>query len=246
MRLPVEPPSTRSGAGRTAPSHPEAYVRTYGSRSEPTLLDLVENVADWTRDAPLLLLTTARPELLDKRQAWGGGKLNATTVLLEALSPAEADGLVDNLLGKAALEPEARTRIVEAAEGNPLFVEQLVAMLIDDGHLAPEDGRWVPTTDLSAIRMPSTIQALLAARLDQLEEQEPLAAESASIEGKIFHAGGGWPQPPRPKRPRCEPARCGPPRGGGPWPGATCPPGSTSSSGPPTSYPSGIRPACTR
>src|SRR3989442_4290146 len=189
MRLPVEPPSTRSGAGRTAPSHPEAYVRTYGSRSEPTLLDLIEHVADWTRDAPMLLLTTARPELLDKRPSWGGGKLNATTVLLEALTERETDDLVDNILGRAALAEGDRKRIVEATEGNPLFVEQLVAMLIDDGHLQPQDGHWVPTTDLSAIRMPSSIQALLAARLDQLQEQERMAAERASIEGKVFHAG---------------------------------------------------------
>jgi class 3 adenylate cyclase/tetratricopeptide (TPR) repeat protein len=158
--------------------------------AEPTLLDLIEHVADWTRDAPLLLLTTARPELLDKRPTWGGGKLNATTVLLEALTDEETDHLVENILGTAALAGEDRQRITDATEGNPLFVEQLVAMLIDDGHLQARNGHWVPTTDLSTVKMPSTIQALLAARLDQLEEQERTAAERASIEGKVFHAGG--------------------------------------------------------
>src|SRR5207247_9996633 len=100
-----------------------------------------------------------RPERLDKRLGCGGGKLNATTVLLEALTGRETDVMVDDILGRAALAEEDRKGIVDATEGNPLFVEQLVAMLIDDGHLEPRDGHWAPTTDLSTVKMPSTIQA---------------------------------------------------------------------------------------
>ena len=93
---------------------------------EPTFLDLVEHVADLSRDAPILLLCMARPELLDVRPAWGGGKLNATNVLLEPLAPDETAELVDLLAG--GVEQGLRSRILDAAGGNPLFVEEMVAM----------------------------------------------------------------------------------------------------------------------
>jgi class 3 adenylate cyclase len=90
---------------------------------ESALLDLIEHVAVLSRDASMLLLCMARPELLDHRPAWAGGKLNATTVLLEPLAAPETDRLIDNLAG-ARLDTELRARINEAAEGNPLFVEE--------------------------------------------------------------------------------------------------------------------------
>jgi class 3 adenylate cyclase/tetratricopeptide (TPR) repeat protein len=141
---------------------------------EPTFLDLVEHVADWSRDAPILLLCLARPELLDDRSGWGGGKLNATTILLEPLGPDEAETLIDNLLAGSALPETTRARIAEAAEGNPLFVEQMLAMLSEDG-AADSD-----------VAIPPTIQALLAARLDRLEAPERDAIERASVVGKEF------------------------------------------------------------
>ena len=103
--------------------------------AEPTFLDLVEHVADWSRDAPILLVCLARPELLDARRGWGGDKFNATSVLLEPLGAEESGHLLANLLGSAHLPAEASARITEAAEGNPLFVEELLAMLIDEGRL---------------------------------------------------------------------------------------------------------------
>ena len=114
--------------------------------AEPTLLDLVEHIADWSRDAPLLLCCLARPELLDARPSWGGGKRNAASIFLEPLGPTESERLVDHLLGQAALSETARLRIVDTAEGNPLFVEELLGMLIDDGLLTRADGHWAPTT----------------------------------------------------------------------------------------------------
>ncbi|HUL84744.1 MAG TPA: adenylate/guanylate cyclase domain-containing protein [Actinomycetota bacterium] len=157
--------------------------------AEPTFLDLIEHIADWSRDAPMLLLCLARAELLDHRPMWGGGKLNATTIHLEPLTEAEAARLIEQLLGRASLEPDVERRIAEAADGNPLFVEELISMLIDDGSLALRDGRWMPTTDLSTVPVPPSIHALLAARLDQLDPDERSVAERASIEGRVFHRG---------------------------------------------------------
>jgi class 3 adenylate cyclase/tetratricopeptide (TPR) repeat protein len=155
----------------------------------PTFLDFVDHVSDWSRDAPILLLCLARPELLDDRPAWGGGKLNATSVLLEPLPQNECDLLLRNLLGEAELEQDARARIVEAADGNPLFVEEMLEMLIDDGLLQRRNGSWVAATDLSGFSVPPTIQALLAARLDRLSPEERAVAERAAVEGKVFHRG---------------------------------------------------------
>jgi predicted ATPase len=129
--------------------------------AEPAFLDLIEHLADWTRDAPLLLLCVARPELLEIRSGWAGGKLNATTILLEPLAGDEVSHLVDNLLGRAEILSAARTRILEAAEGNPLFVEEMLGMLIDDGLLRFEDGVWRAVDDLADVTVPPTIQLLL-------------------------------------------------------------------------------------
>jgi len=156
---------------------------------EPTFLDLVEHVADWTRDAPILLLCVARQELLDKRSGWGGGKLNATSILLEPLTEKESDELVRHLLGQTDIEPAVRDRITQGAEGNPLFVEEMLSMLIDDGLLRSEHGRWVQAGDVSAVSVPPTIHALLAARIDRLTEDERGVLERAAIGGKVFSRG---------------------------------------------------------
>ena len=139
--------------------------------AEDAFLDLVEHVADWSRDAPILMLCMARPELLDRRPAWAGGKLHAATVLLEPLGAAMSDQLLGQLGGD--LEPGLRGRILEAAQGNPLFVEEMVAMVAAS-----------PGTDVA---VPPSIQALLAARLDQLPEHERWALERGAVEGEVFH-----------------------------------------------------------
>ena len=156
---------------------------------EPTFLDFVEHVADWSRDAPILLVCMARPELLDKRPGWAGGKFNATSVLLEPLSDDDSGRLIENLLGRAELAPDIRGRVAHAAEGNPLFVEEMLGMLIDDGLLERNNGSWVTTGDLRKVSVPPTIQALLSARLDGLAPEERSVAERASVEGKVFHRG---------------------------------------------------------
>ena len=146
---------------------------------EPAFLDLVEHVADFSREAPILLLCMARPELLDRRQSWGGGKLNATNVLLEPLGTDEAAELLASLL-PAQVEDGLRNRILDAAGGNPLFVEEMVAMVAE---------RQTGNGELAEITVPPTIQALLAARLDQLDPHERVVLERGSVEGNVFHRG---------------------------------------------------------
>ena len=157
--------------------------------AEPLLLDLIEHLADWTRDAELLLICVARPELLEIRPGWSGGKMNATSILLEPLAGDEAGALLDNLLGDADLPGTARERILAAAEGNPLFVEEMIGMLIDDGLLRFEDGSWRAVDDLADLTVPPTIQLLLAARLDRLDAEERAVIERGAVEGKVFHTG---------------------------------------------------------
>jgi DNA-binding SARP family transcriptional activator/tetratricopeptide (TPR) repeat protein len=144
---------------------------------EKTFLDLVEHLADWTRDTAMLLVCLARPELLEVRPGWGGGKLNATTALLEPLSEAESTELIQNLGGGAGLADRARHRIVQAAEGNPLFAEEMYALVTEAGGVKMEH------------EVPATIQALLAARLDRLDDGERSVIETASVDGQVFHEG---------------------------------------------------------
>jgi class 3 adenylate cyclase/tetratricopeptide (TPR) repeat protein len=146
---------------------------------EPAFLELVEHVADFSRDAPILLLCMARPDLLDKRTAWGGGKLNASNVLLEPLPADDADELL-TALAPGGLDAGLRARILEAADGNPLFVEEMVAMVGE--RKADRDGG-------AEIDVPPTIQALLAARLDQLDAHERVVLERGAVEGLTFHRG---------------------------------------------------------
>ncbi len=137
--------------------------------AEPTFLDLLEYVAGWSRDAPILLLCLARPDLLDERPRWGG-----EAVTLEPLTEDESEALLDALAAEWPIPPAARTEIAEAAEGNPLFVEQMVAMLAEAGEAAA---------------IPPTIQALLAARLDRLEPLERTVLGRGAVVGKEFWRG---------------------------------------------------------
>jgi DNA-binding SARP family transcriptional activator len=145
---------------------------------EPTLLDLIEHLAEWVRGAAVLIVCLARPELLDGRPTWGGGKLNASSILLERLSEEESAQLTADLSSGTELAPAARARIVAAAAGNPLFLEQMLALLAESEDAAGE------------ITVPPAIQALLAARLDRLEPDERRILACASIEGDIFHVDG--------------------------------------------------------
>jgi class 3 adenylate cyclase/tetratricopeptide (TPR) repeat protein len=167
---------------------------------EPTFLDLIDHVADWTRDAPILLIVMARAELLEKRPAWGGGKRWVTTMSLEPLSAVESQELVASLLGRTELPEELQVQISRAAEGNPLFLEELLGKLIDDGFLVTAGDGWSALGDLRQLAIPPTIQALLAARLDGLSGEERRVIERAAVEGKVFHRGAVTDLTPEPMR----------------------------------------------
>src|SRR5207245_828873 len=126
--------------------------------AEPTLLDLLEYVVSFATDAPILLLCLARPDLFDTRPSWAAPRPNATLVSLEPLNNEETQGLIGRLEREHELSKATRDRIVAAAEGNPLFVEHIVALQTE----APDE----------ELVVPPTIQALLAARIDRLDPEE--------------------------------------------------------------------------
>ncbi len=140
--------------------------------AEPALLDLLEYVATFATGVPLLMLCTARPDLFESRPSWSNPRRDAALVSLEPLDVHEAESLIDAL---EEMDQPTRSRIVAAAEGNPLFVEQFLAMRAE-GH----DGELV---------IPPTVHALLSARLDRLDPAERAVIERASVEGRLFHRG---------------------------------------------------------
>ena len=182
--------------------------------AQPLLLDLVEHIADWSHDAPILLIVLARQELLDLRPAWGGGKRSATVISLDPLNADETTQLIDNLLGQAQLPATIFDRIRAAAEGNPLFVEELLEMLIDDGALARTNGNWTASRDLASLAVPPTIQALLSARLDGLAGADRAILERGSVEGTRVPSrrGRGTCPGESPRLCRSEPSCVDPPR----------------------------------
>ena len=176
----------RSLFERLARQRPLVIVFDDVQWGEPAFLDLIEYLSDAVRDAPVMLLCIARPELLDERPGWSGGKLNATSVLLTPLQEVEVSQLVSNLLGGTLVPPTLERKLVDAAEGNPLFVEEFLGMLIDDGVVQRGGAGWVPTTDLSSIPIPGSIMALLTARLDRLPPIELAVTARAAVIGKVF------------------------------------------------------------
>jgi predicted ATPase/class 3 adenylate cyclase len=153
--------------------------------AEPAFLDLVEHLLSITGGARILLLTTARHELLEERAQWGK-QPGASRMILKPLSDDAAALAVANLLAGAGLAPDMLARIVKTAEGNPLYVEQLLSMLIDTGAVIKVDGRWVRASTTTDIAVPPTIRAILEARLDQLGRAERATLEAASVIGVEF------------------------------------------------------------
>ena len=143
----------REWAQRLAQEQPLVLVFEDIHWAEEPLLELIEHLVTWVREAPLLVISLARPELLDIRPGWGGGRVRATSIELEPLGPSESEELIDALGGE--LDPSERQAVLAKTEGNPLFVEETVRMLAEEG----SEGIG---------RIPDTLQALIAARIDRL------------------------------------------------------------------------------
>ncbi|MGH3078802.1 MAG: AAA family ATPase, partial [Gaiellaceae bacterium] len=153
--------------------------------AEATFLELIEHIVEATRETPLLLVCPTRHELLERLPEWSTGE-GAERIELAPLTGDQTGEVAEHLLGEAGLDEEVRARIVAAAEGNPLFVEQLLSMLIDEGLIRFEDGAWRATEEIEHVAVPPTIQALLASRLDRLEADERAVIEPAAVVGQVF------------------------------------------------------------
>src|SRR5918911_4741793 len=166
--------AAREWAQRMAQEQPLVLVFEDIHWAEEPFLELLEHLVTWVREAPLLVLTLARPELLDIRPGWGGGRVRATAIELEPLGPEESEELMDALDG--ALGPSERAEVLAKTEGNPLFLEETVRMLQEEG------------TDATG-RIPDTLQALIAARIDRLAPEAKALLQRAAVIGRIFWEG---------------------------------------------------------
>src|SRR6266513_1596553 len=165
--------AAREWAQRLAQEQPLVLVFEDIHWAEEPLLELIEHLATWVREAPLLLLCLARPELLDLRPDWGGGRVRATAIELEALRRDESEQLVEALLEDGELTEQARQALLDKTEGNPLFVEETMRMVAEEGVQ-------------SVNRIPDTLQALIAARIDRLPAPAKALLQRAAVIGRIF------------------------------------------------------------
>lgn len=154
--------------------------------AEPPLLDLLEHLATWLREVPALIVCLARPDLLDARPAWGAGRMETSRISLEPLTRDEATALIGELLHVEGLPAPVRERILDRAEGNPLFVEETIRMLIDRGAIVHRDGRWLAETSIAEVGVPDSIEALIRSRLDSLPPGELSVLQAGAVIGRTF------------------------------------------------------------
>jgi tetratricopeptide (TPR) repeat protein len=143
----------------------------------PTFLELIDHLLESSRRVPIVLVCSARHELLEAHPEWEG-RPGTATIKLQPLTAADAELFIDRLLGETSLPDGVRRRVVQAAEGNPLYVEQMVRMLADE--------RLDRTAEMEDFAVPASIQALIAARLDLLSREERAVVEPASVIGLVF------------------------------------------------------------
>jgi class 3 adenylate cyclase/tetratricopeptide (TPR) repeat protein len=152
------------------------------------LLDFIDYLVDWAGGVPLLVVCSARPELLERRPTWGGGKLNAVTLALSPLGPEDSARLVATLLEQPLLPAGLQQALLDRAGGNPLYAEQYVRMLADRGYLVRGASGW-ELADADRLPLPETLQGIIAARLDGLPAGEKQLLQDAAVVGKVFWLG---------------------------------------------------------
>ncbi|HEX9311652.1 MAG TPA: adenylate/guanylate cyclase domain-containing protein, partial [Actinomycetota bacterium] len=156
--------------------------------ADSSLLDFIEYLLDWSRNHALYVVTLSRPDLMDRRSAWGAGRRNATSLFLEPLADPDMEQLIAGLV--PGLAQDARTRIRERAEGIPLYAVETVRMLLDRGLLKQEGSRYVVTGPVDELAVPESLQALIAARLDGLPKEERALLQDGAVLGKTFTPAG--------------------------------------------------------
>ena len=157
---------------------------------QPMFLDLAEHLIDWVRDAPMLLVAMARPEMRELRDAFTStGRRPIDVIELAPLRPQESRALLDLVLGVSDLPTPLIRRILDTTEGNPLYIGELVRMLIDEGSLQRAGDVWVAVQGVDSVTVPPTIQALLSARIEHLHSDERTVVERAAVIGQQFYRG---------------------------------------------------------
>ena len=157
--------------------------------AEPAATTIVTEMLEATTESPLLMLCIARPELLERYPSWGAGRANSATIVLEPLSEDETRTLISRLLDVDDMPEQLRATIVARSGGNPLFCEEFVRMLIDEGRIVRDGDRWRgAAADSFEVRVPESIQALLAARLDGLPREQKALVQAASVIGEQFES----------------------------------------------------------
>jgi class 3 adenylate cyclase len=152
--------------------------------ADPSLLDFIEYLLEWSRNSPILVVTQARPELLEERPTWGAGHRNFTSMYLDPLSAEAMEELLTGLV--PGLPEELRVQILARAEGIPLYAVETVRMLLDRGALVQEGAVYRPAGTVEALEVPETLHALIAARLDGLPASERRVVQDAGVLGKTF------------------------------------------------------------
>jgi class 3 adenylate cyclase/tetratricopeptide (TPR) repeat protein len=170
-----------------ADRHPLVLVFEDLHWADDALLDFIDHLVDWSSGVPMLVVCTARPELLDRRRGWGGGKRAAHTVALSPLADADVARLIGGRLEQAVLPADTQATLLATAAGNPLYAEEYVRMLIDRGHLRREGDRWRLTAE--ELPVPESVQGLIAARLDDLPADEKRLLQDAAVLGKVMWLG---------------------------------------------------------
>jgi class 3 adenylate cyclase/tetratricopeptide (TPR) repeat protein len=156
--------------------------------ADDALLDFLDHLMDWVTDVPLLVVGTARPELLARRPGWGGGKANSATLSLAPLAADDTARLIAGLLDQVLLPADIQVALLARAGGNPLFAEEYVRMLADQGFLRRTGSRW-RLEDARELPLPESVQGIIAARLDALGPEEKALLQDAAVIGKVVWVG---------------------------------------------------------
>src|SRR5918999_6424918 len=167
-----------------AATHPLVLVVEDLHWADQAMLEFLENLVERSADLPLLIVATARPELLERQPDWGGGSPASTRIPLGALSDLDTARLVAALVGRSALPVGVQALLLERAAGNPLYAEEFARLLADQGLVV--EGEVAAAPD---IPVPETVHGLIAARLDALTPEARALVQDAAVVGRVFWPG---------------------------------------------------------